>query len=62
MNIEDEDLKRDVLLRLKSLNSFIREMENFANTYSIDIQKESLYIAACAQRKLLRELLDLKVQ
>lgn len=59
--MEDSELKSSILLRLKSLNTFIREMENFANTYGIDLQNENMYIAACAQRKLLRELLDLKV-
>jgi hypothetical protein len=58
--MDDEELKKSILLRLKSLNTFIREMENFANLYGINIQDESLYVAACAQRKLLRELLDLK--
>lgn len=57
----EEELKKSILLRLKSLNVFIREMENFAASCEIDIQKDNLYIAACAQRKLLRELLDLKV-
>jgi hypothetical protein len=59
--MEDSELKSSILLRLKSLNTFIREMENFANNYGIDLENESMYIAACAQRKLLRELLDLKV-
>ena len=58
--MEDEELKKSILFRLKSLNTFIREMENFAGLYGINIQEESLYVAACAQRKLLRELLDLK--
>lgn len=58
--MEDEDLKKSILLRLKSLNTFIREMENFANLYGINIEGESLYVAACAQRRLLRELLDIK--
>lgn len=56
----DDELKKTILLRLKSLNSFIRDMENFSNQYSIEIKAEPLYIAACAQRKLLRELIDLK--
>ncbi len=58
--IEDEDLKKAILLRLKSLNSFIRDMEDFSNQYGIDISGDKLYLAACAQRKLLRELLDIK--
>ena len=58
--IEEEDLKKSILLRLKSLNTFIREMENFASLYGINIQDESLYVAACAQRKLLREILGVK--
>lgn len=59
--MEDEELKKAILLRLKSLNTFIREMENFANSNNMDITNENLYIAACAQRKLLRELLNIQV-
>jgi hypothetical protein len=58
--MEDDDLKKSILLKLKSLNSFIRDMENFSNQYGVEIKTEPLYVAACAQRKLLRELLDLK--
>lgn len=56
----DDELKKAILLRLKSLNSFIRDMENFSNQYGVEVKSEPLYIAACAQRKLLRELIDLK--
>ena len=58
--IEDEELKKSILLRLKSLNSFIRDMEDFSNLYGIDISNDKLYLSACAQRKLLREILDIK--
>jgi hypothetical protein len=57
--MEEGELKKTILLRLKSLNTFIREMENFASLYGINIEGESLYVAACSQRKLLRDLLDL---
>lgn len=58
--MEDEELKKSILLRLKYLNTFIREMEDFSNQHGIDIKAEKLYVAACSQRKILRELLDLK--
>ena len=57
--MNDSDIKRNMLLRLKSLNSFIRELETFAEQHGINIEGEKLYIIACAQRNLLRDILDI---
>lgn len=52
----DEELKKLLLKRIKSLSEFIREMEDFSKSCNIKIEEEKIYIAACAQRKILREL------
>lgn len=52
----EEELKKLLLRRIKSLNEFIREMEDFSKTCNIKVDDEKIYIAACAQRKILREL------
>jgi hypothetical protein len=58
-DFEIKDLKSEMLLRLRSLNTFIRDMENFAETNNINIKDEKLYIAVCAQRQMLRDILKL---
>lgn len=52
----EEELKKLLLRRIKSLNEFIRELEDFSKTCNIKVDDEKIYIAACAQRKILREL------
>ena len=53
----EEELKKLLLKRVKTLNEFIREMEDFGKACNVDVEDEKLYIAACAQRKILRELI-----
>lgn len=57
--MDDSSIKKDALAKLKSLNTFIREMETFASLHGINIEGEKLYLVACAQRNLLRELLNI---
>ena len=53
----EEELKKLLLKRIKTLSEFIREMEDFSKSCNINIEEEKIYIAACAQRKILRELI-----
>lgn len=56
----DEDLEKQVLKKFKALNEFIRELQDFAKKTEIDVENERIYLAACAQRNVLRDLLNRK--
>ncbi len=61
MSSEEEDYRRVILKKIKTLNEFIRQMEDFAKNHGIEIKNERIYLIACAQRKLLRELIGIIV-
>lgn len=50
-------IKSEILIRLQSLSDFIRNLEDFAKVNEIEFRDEKIYIAACAQRRALRELI-----
>ena len=56
--IYDPELKKVMLERLKWLNEFIRSLEDFSKECDIDVESDKIYIAAKAQRKMLRNLID----
>ena len=56
----DDESKSKVLNRIIFLTKFARELENFAKNYKIDVKNEKIYIAACAQRQILQDLIDNK--
>jgi hypothetical protein len=57
---DEESLRKKMLLRLKNLNTFIRNIEDYSVQYQLEVSQDKVYIAACSQRSLLRELLDIK--
>lgn len=57
--IESEDeFKRMVLKKIRTLNEFIRQLEEFGKQYNLKIEEENIYIIACAQRKFFRDLIS----
>ena len=56
----ETELKTQMLARLRFLTDFIRDLEDFAKDCDINVKEEKLYIAACAQRKMLRGLIQIK--
>lgn len=55
--IEEEDFKKNILKKIRTLNEFIRQIEDFSKQYDLDIKNEKIYIVACAQRKFFRDLI-----
>jgi hypothetical protein len=53
----DEVFKENILKKISILNKIIREMEDYAKYFSINIQEEKLYVVLCSNRKVLRDLL-----
>jgi len=58
--IYNPELKKIMLDRMKWLNEFIRGLEDFAVKCHIDIANDKIYIAAIAQRQVLRDIIDNK--
>lgn len=56
----DENSKKIILQKLRILNEFIRQLEEFSKLSEIDCKEDRIYISALAQRKILREILNMK--
>lgn len=59
--IQEEESKKAILRKIRSLNEFIRQMEDLAKYHELDLTNERIYLLACAQRKFLRDLLGGKI-
>jgi hypothetical protein len=58
--IYDPELRKSLHTRLKWLNEFIRSLEDFGSSCKIDVKSDKVYVAAVAQKKILRDLIDNK--
>lgn len=54
---KEEEFKKTVLKKIRSLNEFIRQLEDFSKQHGLKIEDEKIYIIACAQRKFFRDLI-----
>lgn len=57
MSSEDEG-KKLIIKKFRTLNEFIRGLEDFANANNISIENDKVYLVACGQRDMLKELIE----
>ena len=55
--ISPEEQKK-ILTKLNTLNEFIRSLEEFSKKSGIDVKRERIYIAATAQKSILRDVIN----
>jgi hypothetical protein len=53
-----DPIRSKLMLEIRSLTQTIREMEDLASKFEIDISSDKLYIAICAYKQALSDLIE----
>jgi len=60
MNETPDDIRKVLAEKLRFLNEFIRGIEDFGKQYSVDYTNDYIYLAALSQKKIIKEILNIK--
>jgi hypothetical protein len=55
--ISEDEFKKTILRKIRTLNEFIRQIEDFCKAHGLNPEDEKIYSIACAQRKFFRDLI-----